>query len=146
VGRHGLRELGCTIGFVVVAGALYVGIYLLLADPSTEIWVGMRQREARYRYGGDTSRAAFAPLEAADRALFPDRWWTPFSMMTLPDVVAMAQEKFPDATIIRQFERSHSNFELSTYSITYLREQGVSEAVIAAMQIHREQPLVHRRW
>ena len=72
-----LRELGYAIGFVVLLAAMYVGAYFAMAEPISLPFtsgVGPWTKLANYRFGGEASAAFFAPLEAADRKLFPDRW------------------------------------------------------------------------
>ena len=62
-------------------------------------------------------------------------------MMTLADVVNMTQQHVPDATIINQINATYSNFSLSANDIVFLRQQGVSDAVITVMQMNRAVPV-----
>jgi uncharacterized membrane protein len=61
-------------------------------------------------------------------------------MMTLTDVVKMTQDHVSDDLIINQMNSTYSNFNLRPDEITYLKQQGVSDRVIMAMQMRRYPP------
>ena len=54
--------------------------------------------------------------------------------MSIDDVVRLWNAGASPTVIVRQIELTHAAFELSTDDIVYLREQGVSNRVISAMQ------------
>ena len=62
------------------------------------------------------------------------------SQMTLTDVVKMAQEHVPDEMIIDQMNRTYTSFNINADQIIFLRQQGVSDRVIQAMQFRRPPP------
>jgi outer membrane lipoprotein SlyB len=62
-------------------------------------------------------------------------------MMTLADIVSMTQQHVPDQQIINQIVSTYSNFALSANDIIFLRQQGVSDAVITVMQQQRAVPV-----
>jgi Bacterial type II and III secretion system protein len=59
------------------------------------------------------------------------------SAMTLDDVVRMSKAGVADVIILRQMELTGVVFDLTTADIIHLREQGVSNRVIRAMQERR---------
>ena len=59
------------------------------------------------------------------------------SAITVHDVVQMSQRQIGDELIVNQIYNSSTAFNLSSNDVIYLREQGVSERVIGAMQAHR---------
>jgi hypothetical protein len=60
------------------------------------------------------------------------------SMLTLEDVVKMAQSHIDDATIINQIRQTGSVYNLTADQIIWLSQQGVSQAVITEMQTHQQ--------
>jgi hypothetical protein len=65
--------------------------------------------------------------------------------MTVQDVIQLSQARHPADEIIRQMDSTGSWFNLSTHDLIELRQQGVSDQVIAAMQVRRAPPPVHVR-
>ncbi len=57
--------------------------------------------------------------------------------LSVNDVVQMSQRRVGDDLIVNQIYNSSIAFNLSSQDVIYLREQGVSERVISAMQAHR---------
>ena len=64
--------------------------------------------------------------------------WLARNQVTIGDVIKMTHDHTGDALIINQIQYSY--FDLSPNDITMLRQQGVSDAVIAAMQARRTPP------
>jgi hypothetical protein len=71
--------------------------------------------------------------------------------LQLTDIVALAQQHVSDDIIIGQIRTTGSIYQLTAQQIIWLREQGVSEAVIAEMQatanrlpyrVYTERPVV----
>jgi hypothetical protein len=71
--------------------------------------------------------------------------------LQLTDVATMAQQHFSDQIIINQIHTTGSVYNLTAQQLIWLREQGVSEAVIAEMQatayriparVYTERPVV----
>lgn len=56
--------------------------------------------------------------------------------LSVNDVVQMSQRQIGDELIINQIYNSSTAFNLTSNDVIYLREQGVSERVIGAMQAH----------
>jgi uncharacterized protein YcfJ len=65
--------------------------------------------------------------------------------MSINNVVEMAQSQVGDDTIINQIRTTGSAFRLGSQDIIYLRQQGVSERVIAEMQMARAPVIVNGR-
>ncbi|MCI0681973.1 MAG: glycine zipper domain-containing protein [Gemmataceae bacterium] len=63
--------------------------------------------------------------------------WAARNALTVNDVVQMSQRQVGDELIINQIYNSSTAFNLSSQDVIYLREQGVSERVISAMQARR---------
>ena len=59
--------------------------------------------------------------------------------MNLNDVVKLTQDHVSDNLIINQMDSTYSNFNLTAEQITYLKQMGVSDRVVGAMQ-HRRSP------
>ena len=57
--------------------------------------------------------------------------------ISVNDVVQMSQRQVGDELIINQIYNSSTAFNLTSNDVIFLREQGVSERVIGAMQAHR---------
>ncbi|MCS7046338.1 MAG: glycine zipper domain-containing protein [Gemmataceae bacterium] len=68
------------------------------------------------------------------------------NQMSLNDVVQLAQRNVSDQIIINQINSSGSVFNLTSQDVIYLRDQGVSERVIAHMQSARRPVYVDGRW
>lgn len=66
--------------------------------------------------------------------------WQARNQMTVQDVVSMTHQHVGDRIIIQQMATTYSNFEIRPEDITYLKQQGVSDAVIMAMQERRSPP------
>jgi hypothetical protein len=66
--------------------------------------------------------------------------------MSLNNVVEMAQSQVSDDIIINQICSTGSVFQLASQDVIYLRQQGVSERVIAAMQAPRGRVLIGGRY
>jgi uncharacterized protein YcfJ len=66
--------------------------------------------------------------------------------MTVTNVVEMAQSHVSDDIIINQIHSTGSAFQLSSQDVIYLRQQGVSERVIGAMQASRGPVLINGRY
>jgi hypothetical protein len=66
--------------------------------------------------------------------------WQAQNQMTLTDVVSMAQQHISDTIIINQMDTTYTNFNVRPEEITYLKQQGVSDRVITAMQVRRAPP------
>jgi hypothetical protein len=64
--------------------------------------------------------------------------WSARNQVTIVDVVKMTHDHTPDELIIRQMDYSY--FDLRPEDLTYLRQQGVSDNVIRAMQQRRTPP------
>jgi outer membrane lipoprotein SlyB len=66
--------------------------------------------------------------------------------LSIHDVVQMAQSGVSDSVIINQIRNSNSVFHLTPTDVANLHNQGVSDAVILAMQETARRPVViHRR-
>jgi len=65
--------------------------------------------------------------------------------MSINSVVEMAQSRVSDDIIINQIHTTGSAFQLSSQDVIYLRQQGVSERVIGAMQGARAPLIVNGR-
>lgn len=63
--------------------------------------------------------------------------WHNRNRVSLADVVQMSHQHVGDAIIIQQIDTTYSNFDLRPEEITYLKQQGVSDRVILAMQQRR---------
>jgi hypothetical protein len=63
--------------------------------------------------------------------------WAARNALTVNDVVQMSQRQVGDDLIINQVYNSSTAFNLSSQDVIYLREQGVSDRVISAMQAPR---------
>ena len=63
--------------------------------------------------------------------------WAARNAITVNDVVQMSQRRVGDDLIINQIYNSSTVFNLSSQDVIYLREQGVSDRVITAMQTAR---------
>lgn len=55
----------------------------------------------------------------------------------LHEIVQMTQQKVADEVIINHIRTTGSNYDLRTDDILFLRQQGVSDRVIAEMQVRR---------
>lgn len=66
--------------------------------------------------------------------------WQAQTQMTLTDVVSMTQQHISDTIIINQMDTTYTNFNIRPEEITYLKQQGVSDRVITAMQVRRSPP------
>lgn len=65
--------------------------------------------------------------------------------MSLRDIILLSQAHVPADTIIRQIDSTGSWFSLSADDLIDLRQQGVSDQVIAVMQARRTPPPVYVR-
>ncbi len=63
--------------------------------------------------------------------------WVARNQLQLTDIVQMSQSRVDDNLIINQITTTGSVFTLSSQDVIYLRQQGVSDRVIAAMQAAR---------
>jgi hypothetical protein len=81
--------------------------------------------------GNSEDRAEKREAQAAQQ-------WAERNQRTIADVVKMTHDHTPDHLIIGQINNSY--FDLRPEDITYLRQQGVSDTVIAAMQARRSPP------
>lgn len=54
--------------------------------------------------------------------------------ITMGDVIELTKMGFTDSDIIQRIKDTNSTFDLSTSDIKYLREEGVNQIVIDAMQ------------
>jgi hypothetical protein len=72
-----------------------------------------------------------------DRAERRAAEWVARHQLTINDVVQMSQRQVGDDLIINQINTSGSVFHLTGQDVIYLREQGVNERVIGAMQAAR---------
>jgi hypothetical protein len=61
--------------------------------------------------------------------------------LKLTDIATMAQQHLSDGIIINQIRSTGSVYHLSTDEIVWLRQQGVSEGVIAEMQATAYRPV-----
>ena len=61
--------------------------------------------------------------------------------LNITDVASMAQQHVSDAIIINQIRTTGSVYNLTADEIVWLRQQGVSEAVIAEMQATAYRPV-----
>jgi len=61
--------------------------------------------------------------------------------LAITDVASMAQQHISDGIIINQIRTTGSIYNLSADEIVWLRQQGVSEAVIAEMQATAYRPM-----
>jgi hypothetical protein len=57
--------------------------------------------------------------------------------LTLADVVNMTQQHIDDQLIINQIRTTGSYFDLTPSDVTWLKQNGVSDVVVAEMQAHR---------
>jgi hypothetical protein len=58
-------------------------------------------------------------------------------MVTLDQVVSMTQQHLDDGLIINQIRTTNSVYDLTASDVTWLKGQGVSDAVITEMQARR---------
>jgi hypothetical protein len=72
--------------------------------------------------------------------------WAARNAITLNDVVQMSQRRVGDELIVNQIHTSGTAFNLTSQDVIYLREQGVSERVIGAMQAARGPVYINGRW
>jgi hypothetical protein len=72
--------------------------------------------------------------------------WAARNAISINDVVQMSQRRVGDDLIINQINTSSTAFNLTSNDVIYLREQGVSERVIGAMQAARGPVLTNGRW
>ena len=70
--------------------------------------------------------------------------WSAQNQMSLPDVVKLTHDHINDRLIIQQMDTTYSNFQVRAEDITYMKQQGVSDAVIMAMQQRRTPPPGYR--
>lgn len=63
--------------------------------------------------------------------------WAARNAVSVNDVVQMSQSRVGDDIIINQIYNSSTAFNLTSQDLIYLREQGVSDRVITAMQTAR---------
>jgi hypothetical protein len=56
------------------------------------------------------------------------------SLVTNKDVILMARSKFDDATIIKTIQAFRTDFDVSVSAVVELKDAGVTETVIRAMQ------------
>lgn len=66
--------------------------------------------------------------------------WSAQNQMSLQDVVNLTHQHVGDRIIIQQMDTTYSNFQIRPEDITYLKQQGVSDGVIMAMQQRRVPP------
>lgn len=74
---------------------------------------------------------------AEDRQERREAAWAARNALSLNDVVQMSQRQIDDQLIINQIHSSSTVFNLSGQDVIYLRDQGVSQRVISALQAHR---------
>jgi len=63
-------------------------------------------------------------------------------MLTVPDVVHLAQQGHAEQVIINQIRATGSGFQLTSGDLDYLKGNGVTDRVIAEMQVARPSPTV----
>lgn len=66
--------------------------------------------------------------------------WSAQNQMTMANVITMTHQHINDRIIIQQMDTTYSNFQVSPDDINTLKQQGVSDAVIMAMQQRRTPP------
>jgi hypothetical protein len=78
-----------------------------------------------------TSASTVAPAAASPTA--------PQLSYGVPEILQLSQAKVGDSTIIAYIQKSGNNYGLTAAQIIYLRQQGVSDAVVNAMLNQRSQ-------
>src|SRR5262245_2717872 len=63
-------------------------------------------------------------------------------VLSLQDVVSLTYQHTPPEIIIRQIETTNSYYNLTAQDLTYLRQNGVADVVVAVMQSRRPPPVV----
>lgn len=66
--------------------------------------------------------------------------WQARHQVTVPEVIQMTHQHVGDNLIIQQIDSTYSNFDIRPEDITMLKQQGVSDRVILAMQQRRVPP------
>jgi uncharacterized membrane protein len=84
--------------------------------------------------GGLTGHAIDESERKQDAKLAAATAPPPSGPMTVADVAQMARDHISDEVIINQIRTTGTIFQLTMADITYLKENGVSDMVIAAMQ------------
>jgi hypothetical protein len=68
------REMGFSMGFVLILMALYIGTYYALVEDRVEVVAGRFPPEPYYRFGTDELRPLFRPAHQFDRWCRPTAW------------------------------------------------------------------------
>lgn len=66
--------------------------------------------------------------------------WQARHQVTVPEVIQMTHQHISDNIIIQQIDSTYSNFDIRPADIEMLKQQGVSDRVILAMQQRRVPP------
>ncbi|MCE9561360.1 MAG: complement resistance protein TraT [Planctomycetes bacterium] len=106
-----------------VAGAIVGGVTGAAIGGITGADKDDRQERAR-----DVQQAQAVATQAQQR------------MLTVPDVVHLAQQGHAEQVIINQIRATGSSFQLTAGDLDYLKNNGVTDRVIAEMQTARPSP------
>ncbi len=100
-------------------------------------WRGKACSAEATRLTLQTERTALVQAQhSAPRQFTPTFHAREAKRMTLTQIIELCRRDVAEDIIIRHMEATDSVFELTVDDILYLRDQGVSNAVIRAMQLH----------
>ena len=123
----------------IIGGVLGTGIGILSGAPAAGAAIGAG---AGALAGGAIGNAQDKAENRAVRQAVTNAYSNP--PLALPDVVQLAQRGTPDDIIINQMNSTGSFYRLTAADIAYLRDHGVSDNVVRAMQSRVPQPVIGR--
>jgi hypothetical protein len=127
------------VGGGIVGGAVGTGVGLLTGRPAAGALIGAGAGAGLGALAGHSEDRAEARAAARDRAIATANARPPLS---LQDVVVLTQQHMPPQMIIDQMQTTNSYYNLTAEDLIYLRQNGVSDAVISVMQARRPPPVV----
>src|SRR5262245_17096253 len=127
------------VGGGVVGGALGTAVGLATGRPLAGAAIGAATGAGIGGLAGHAEDRAEARAAARDQAIATANARPPLS---LQDVVVLTQQQMPPQVIIDQMQTTNSFYNLTAQDLIYLRQNGVSDAVIQVMQTRRPPPVV----
>jgi outer membrane lipoprotein SlyB len=125
----------------ILGGILGLGVGAVTHHPLAGAAIGAGAGALAGGAIGNTQDRADARAVAAARAAHPP--------LTLQDVASMSQQHVSDVIIINQIRSTNSFYSLNQDHVIWLKQNGVSDAVVAEMQSRTPQaytavPVYHR--
>ena len=127
------------VGGGLVGGALGTAVGLATGRPLAGAAIGTAAGAGIGGLAGHAEDRAEARADARAHAIAAAN---ARPALSLQDVVSLTYQHTPPDIIIRQIETTNSYYNLTAQDLTYLRQNGVPDMVVAVMQSRRPPPVV----